>query len=81
MGHDARDWVGHVDARWRLRHRAVFNGGLGMCDCFQMKLVVVLWVVGVWLSFSNMGCFLYPMWYQFVWFRRWMCYFHWVGFT
>ena len=57
MGHDARDWEGHVDARRRLRHRVVFNGGLGLCDCFQMELVVVLSVVGVCLSFSNVGCY------------------------
>ena len=34
VGHDARGWEGHVDARWRLRTRAVFNGGLGLCGCF-----------------------------------------------
>jgi len=34
VGHDARGWVGHVDARWRLRNRDVFNGELGLCDCF-----------------------------------------------
>jgi len=27
VGHDARGrWEFHIDARWRLRHRAVFNG-------------------------------------------------------
>ena len=67
MGHGARGWEGHVDARWRLRHRAVFNGGLGLCDCFQLELlVVVLWVVEVCLSFSNVWCFLCPVWSQFV---------------
>ena len=82
VGHDARGWEGHVDARWRLRHRAVFIVGLGLCDCFQLVLVLVLWVVGImYLSFSNVGCFLYPLWSQFVWFRSYMCNFHWVGFA
>ena len=80
MGHDARGWEGHVDARWRLRRIDVFNGGLGLCDCFPMVLVFVLWVVGVCLSFSDVGCFLYLLWSQFAWFRRWICNFHWVGF-
>ena len=57
VGHDARGWEGHVDARWRLRHRAAFNGGLGLCDCFQLVLVFVMWAVEVCLSFSNVGSF------------------------
>ncbi len=61
MGHDARGWEGNVDARWRLRRRAVFNGGLGMCDCFELMLVFVMWVVEVCLSFSNVGSFFYPL--------------------
>jgi hypothetical protein len=78
VGHDARGWEGHGDARCRLRHRAVFNGGLGLCDWFRMVLVFVLWVVEVCLSFSDVGC-LYSLRSQFVWFWRWMCNFHWVG--
>ena len=78
MGHDARSWEGHVDARWRLRHGVVFNGGLGLRGCFHLELVVVLWVVGVCLSFSNLWC-LYPMWSQILWFRGWTCSFYWVG--
>ncbi len=57
VGHDAGGREGRVDARWRLRHRAVFNGGLGPCVCIQLGLVVVLWVVEVCLSFSIVGCF------------------------
>jgi len=80
VGHDARGWEGHVDARWRLRHRAVFIGGLGLCDCFHLMLVLVMWVVEVCFSFSNVGS-LYPWWSQLIWFRWWMCYFHWIGFA
>ena len=69
VGHDARGWEGHVDARWRLRQRAVFNGGMSMCDFFLLMLVFVMWVVVECLSFSNVGSFLYPLWYQLVWFR------------
>ena len=63
MGHDAGDREGHVDARWRLRHRAMFNGGLGMCLCVQLGLVDVEWVVEVFLLFSIFGCFLSSLWY------------------
>ncbi len=80
MRHDARGWEGHVDARWRLRHRAVFNGGLGLCDCFHLMFFCDVGC-GECLSFSNVGSFLYPLWSQLVWFRWWMCYFHWVGFA
>jgi len=51
VGHDAGGREGHLDARWRLRHRAVFNGGLGLCVCVQLGLVFVLWAVEVCLSF------------------------------
>jgi len=81
VGHDAGGWEGHVDARWRLRHRAVFNGGLGLCDSFLLMFVFVMWVVEDCLSFYNVGSFLYPLWSHLVWFRWWMCYFHWVGFA
>jgi hypothetical protein len=47
VGHDAGGREGHVDARWRLRHRVVFNGGLGLRVCVQLGLVVVVWVVEV----------------------------------
>ena len=60
MGYGARSWEGQVDVRWRLRHRDVFNGGLGMRGCLHLELVVVLWVEGVCLSLSNFGC-LCPM--------------------
>ena len=30
MGHDARGWECHIDARLRLRHRAVFNVSRGL---------------------------------------------------
>ena len=30
VGHYVRCWECHADARWRLRHRALFNGGLGL---------------------------------------------------
>ena len=66
MGHDARGWEGHVNARWRLRHRAVFYGGLGLCVGLQLMLVVVLWVVEVCLLFSNVRCVLNSIWSQFV---------------
>ena len=31
VGHDAGGREGHVDARWRLRHRALSNGCMGLC--------------------------------------------------
>ena len=62
MGHDDGDREGHVDARWRLRHRAVFNGGLGLCVCVQLGLAAVVWVMEVCLSFSIGGCFLSSLW-------------------
>jgi len=34
----------------------VFNGGSGLRGCFPLERVVVLWVVGVCLSFSYVGC-------------------------
>jgi hypothetical protein len=70
VGHDARGWEDH--ARWRLRHRVVFNDGLGLCGRFQLVLVFVMWVVEVCLSFSDVGFFVYLCWSQLVWFRRWM---------
>ena len=79
MGHDAWGQEGHVDARWRLRHRAVFNGGLGLCVCVQLGLVVVVWVAEVCLSFSIVGCFLYSLLSYFVWLRWRVCGFHYVG--
>ena len=66
MGHDATGWEGHVDARWRLRHRAVFNGRLGLCDRFQLVLVFVMWVVEVCLLFSDVESFLYLYWSHLV---------------
>jgi hypothetical protein len=83
VGHDARGWEGYVDARWRLRHRAVFNGGLGLCDCFQMEPVVVLWVVEVGLSFPNVGCFYTVFGLNLDGFGGGcvMCNFRWVEFT
>ncbi len=62
MGHDVGCREGHVDARWRLRHRAVFNGGLGLCVCVQLGLAVIMWVVEECLSFSIVGCFLSSLW-------------------
>ena len=56
--HDAGCREGHVDARRRLRHRALFNGGLGLCVCVQLGLVFVLRVVRVCISFTFVGCFL-----------------------
>ena len=76
MWHGAWGWEGHVDARWRLRHRAVLNGGLGLCVCIQLGLIVVLWAVEMCLSFSMVGRFLYSLWSQFVWLRWWVDRFH-----
>ncbi len=85
MGHDAGGWEGHVDARRRLRHRAAFNGGMGLCVCVQLGLVVVLWVMEFFLYISIVGCFLYYILFIFlfvgscfVWLRWWTCRFHWV---
>ena len=61
---------GHVEARCRLRRRAVFDRGMGLRGFFLLEWVVVLWVVGKCLSLSNIGC-LCPMWSQSVWFRGW----------
>jgi len=66
VGHDAGGREGHVDARWRLCHRAVFNGGLGLCVRVQLEFLVVVWVVEVCLSFSIVGCFLYSLWSWFM---------------
>ncbi len=63
MGHDARGWEGHMNARRCLRHRAMLNGGLGLCDYFQVVVVFVLRVVEVSLSFPIVGSFLYPVWF------------------
>jgi len=35
MRHDAGGRESHVNARWRLRHRPVLNGGLGLWYCDQ----------------------------------------------
>ena len=67
MWHDTRGWEGHVDARWCLRHRAVFNVGMSQCDWDQRISVAFLWVVGLCLEFSwCVGCSLYPMCSQFM---------------
>ncbi len=59
MGHYARSREGHVDARWRLRHRAVFNGWLWLFILVRVVLVVVMWVLWVYLSFFDVGGFVY----------------------
>ena len=81
--HDTRGWVSHVDARWRLRRRrAVFNGGMSLCDWYRGSSVTFWWVVVVGLAFYwRVGYLSYPMWSQFVWFRNLGYKFHWVWFT
>ena len=59
VGHNARCREGHVDARWRLRHRAVFNGWLWLFILVLVVLVVGMWVLWVYLSFFVDGGFVY----------------------
>ncbi len=55
MRHKAGGREDHVDAKGRLRHRAAFHGGLGLCICVQLRLVFGLWVAEMCLSSSFVG--------------------------
>ena len=70
MGHCARCWEGHVDARWRLRRRATFDGGLWLLDYGRLVLVVLCEVLGVGLSLSCISYVWDSLVSEFVWFRR-----------
>ena len=59
MGHYARGREGHIDARWRLRHRAVFNGWQWLFILVRVVSVGVMWVLCVYFSFFVVGSFMY----------------------
>jgi hypothetical protein len=62
MRHDAGCWECPIDARWRLRRRAMFNGGDFLIVYVRWLCIINLLVSSLLLSLSWICYFVCSIW-------------------